>query len=110
MKALAAKLGVEKRGAVGAYFADEKDWRVWLIGDSTTPFFGHPATAKDLSDGGAFHDVKEAFLKAAESEGDAAFVQQQKNSAPDKQPPPGQRIKLQTDAVLDGLIFKLEPR
>ncbi|MBI5768513.1 MAG: peptidylprolyl isomerase [Verrucomicrobia bacterium] len=110
MKALAAQLGVEKRGAVAAYFADDHDWRVWLIGESTTPFFGRPATARDLADGGAFHEVKEAFLKAAQAEGDATFAQQQKTSAPDKQPPPGQRIKLQTDALLDGLIFKLEPQ
>ena len=110
MKALAAKLGVEKRGAVAAYFADDNDWRVWLIGESTTPFFGRPATAKDLEDGGTFHKVKDAFLTAAQAAGDAAFVQQQKSAAPDKQPPPGQRIKLQTDAILDGLIEKLEPK
>jgi len=62
MKALAAKLGVEQRGAVAAYFADDNDWRIWLVGDSTTPFFGRPATAADLGDGAAFHDVKDAFL------------------------------------------------
>jgi cyclophilin family peptidyl-prolyl cis-trans isomerase len=109
MKALAAKLGVTGRGAVAAYFADENDWRVWLIGDSTTPFFGRPATAADLGDGAAFHDVKEAFLKAAQAEGDAAFAAQKKSVPADKPPPAGQRIKLQTDAILDGLISKLTP-
>ena len=108
MKALAAKLGVEKRGAVAAYFADDNDWRVWLVGDSTTPFFGRVPTAADLGDGAAFHDVKEAFMQAAQAEGDAAYAQQKKNASADKQPPPGQRIKLQTDAILDGLISKLE--
>ena len=39
MKALAAKLGVEKKGAVAAYFADDHDWRIWLIGDSTSVIF-----------------------------------------------------------------------
>ncbi|MCX6952033.1 MAG: peptidylprolyl isomerase [Verrucomicrobia bacterium] len=110
MKALAAKLGVETRGAVAAYFADDNDWRVWLIGDSTTPFFGRPATPADLADGSAFHDVKDAFLKAAQAEGDAAYARQQKTAPADKQPPPGQRIKLQTDAILDGLILKLDPK
>ena len=110
MKALAAKLGVEPRGAVAAYFADEKDWRVWLIGDSATPFFGRPATPKDLEEGGSFHSVKDAFLTAAATEGDAAFAAQQKSASPDKQPPPGQHIKLQTDAILDGLISRLEPK
>ena len=110
MKALAAKLGVEKRGAVAAYFADDNDWRIWIIGDSTTPFFGRAATAKDLGDDGAFHDVKDAFLKAAQAEGDATYAAQQKAAPADKQPPASQRIKLQTDAILDGLIIKLEPK
>jgi hypothetical protein len=110
MKALADQLGVESRGAVAAYFADENDWRVWLIGDSTTPFFGRVATPAELGDDGAFHKVKDAFLNAAQAEGDAAFARQQKSAAPDKQPSPGQRIKLQTDAILDGLILKLDPK
>ena len=110
MKALAEKLGVEKRGAVAAYFADEKDWRIWLIGDSTTPFFGRPATAEDLKDDGAFHKVKDTFLAAAQAEGDAAFSRQQKSAPADKPLPPGQHLKLQVDAVLDGLILKLEPK
>ena len=110
MKALAAKLGVEKRGAVAAYFADDKDWRVWLVGESTAPFFGRAATAAELGDGGAFHDVKEAFLKAAQAKGDAAYAAQKKSAPPDKQPPEAQRLKLQTDAMLDGLIEKLGPR
>ncbi|MSU64978.1 MAG: hypothetical protein EXS38_02490 [Opitutus sp.] len=110
MKTLAAKLGVTTRGAVTAYFADENDWRVWLIGDSTTAFFGRPATPAELGDGAAFHDVKEAFLKAAQAEGDDAYEQQKKTSPADKPPAPGQRTKLKTDAILDGLMLKLDPR
>lgn len=110
MKALAAKLGVESRGAVAAYFADEKDWRVWLLGESTAAFFGRAPTPKDLEEGGAFHSVKDAFLTAAAAEGDVAFAEQQKSAPADKQPPPGQRIKLQTDAILDGLILRLDPK
>ena len=110
MKALAARLGVTPRGAVAAYFADDNDWRVWLVGDSTTPFFGRVATAAELGDGAAFHDVKEAFVKAAQAEGDAAYELQKKNAPADKTPPAGQRIKLQTDAILDGLILKLDAK
>jgi len=110
MKALAARLGVTTRGAVAAYFADDNDWRVWLIGDSTTAFFGRVATAAELGDGAAFHDAKEAFMRAAQAEGDAAYEQQKKNAPADKQPPASQRIKLQTDAFLDGLILKLDPK
>ena len=56
------------------------------------------------------HEVKEAFLKTARATGDANFAKQQKDSAADKQPPPAQKVKLQTDALLDSLIFKLEPQ
>jgi cyclophilin family peptidyl-prolyl cis-trans isomerase len=110
MKALAAKLGVAPRGAVAAYFADDHDWRIWLVGDSTTPFFGRVPTSADLADGAAFHDVKEAFVKAAQTEGDAAYAAQKISAPADKQPPAGQRIKLQTDAILDALILKLDPK
>ena len=41
---------------------------------------------------------------------DADFAQQQKAAPSDKPPPPAQRLKLQTDALLDGLITKLEPK
>lgn len=110
MKALAAQFGVTTRGAVAAYFADDNDWRVWLVGDSTTPFFGRVATPAELGDGAAFHDVKEAFIKTAQTAGDNAYAAQKKSAPADKQPPAGQRIKLQTDAILDALIFKLDPK
>ena len=110
MKALAAKLGVTPRGAVAAYFADDHDWRIWLVGDSTTAFFGRVATPAELGDGAVFHDVKDAFVRAAQAEGDAAYELQKKAAPADKPPPAGQRIKLQTDAILDGLIRKLDPK
>jgi hypothetical protein len=110
MKALAEKLGVAKRGALAVYFAADDDWRVWIGDESTAAFFGRPVTAKELRDGDAFHKAKEAFLDATRAEGDAAFAKQKADSPADRQPPPAQHLKLQTDAVLDGLILKLEPR
>lgn len=110
MQALAARLGTLQRGAVAAYFADEDDWRVWIGRESTTAFLGRPASAADLAEGAAFHEAKEAFLTAARAAGDAAFAKEQAAAPADKPVDPAQKLKLQTDAVLDGLIFKLEPR
>jgi len=110
MHALAQKLGVAQRGVLAAYFADEKDWRIWIGDDVTAAFLGRAATPKDLVEEGALHAVKTAFLQAAVAQGDADFAAQQKAAPADKPVPPGQRLKLQTDAVLDGLIAKLEPR
>jgi cyclophilin family peptidyl-prolyl cis-trans isomerase len=109
MRALAEKAGVAKRGAFVAYFADD-DWRVWIGDDLTSAFLGRTASASDLIAEGALHKVKETLLDAAHAAGDAAFLAQQKAAPPDKQPAANQRLKLQTDALLDGLIFKLEPR
>jgi hypothetical protein len=109
MRALAEKHGVAQRGAFVAYFAADDDWRVWVGDESTAVFLGRPTSAKDLVPEGAFHDAKEAFLKAVQAAGDAAFLAQQKAAPPDKPVAANQRLKLQTDALLDGLIFKLEP-
>jgi cyclophilin family peptidyl-prolyl cis-trans isomerase len=110
MKALATKLGVAQRGALAVYFADEDEWRVW-IGDASTPaFVGRAGTAAEFTKSGAIHEVKEAFLKAARAAGEADYERQKKTSAADKQPSPAQRVKLQTDALLDSLIAKLEPK
>ncbi|HVT74464.1 MAG TPA: peptidylprolyl isomerase [Lacunisphaera sp.] len=110
MHALATKLGVDRRGALVAYFADEKDWRVWLSDEAADIFLGHPATPADLAPEGPLHKLKTAFIDAAVAEGDAAYARQQKSSPPDQQPPPAQHLKLQVDALLDHLILKLEPK
>jgi cyclophilin family peptidyl-prolyl cis-trans isomerase len=110
MKALAGKFGVAQRGALVAYFADDDDWRVWLGDESTAAFVGRAGTAKEFTASGAMHEAKEAFLKAARATGEADFLKQQKSSPPDRQPSPQQRLKLRADALLDGLIQKLEPK
>ena len=110
MRALARQLGTEHAGATVAYFADEKDWRVWIGDASTAAFLGRPATAADLGDDGAFHAAKDAFLAAAQAAGDQAYAAQKNSAPPATPPPPAQQLKLQTDALLDALITKLEPK
>lgn len=107
---LATKLGITKTGALALYVADRDEWKLWLGDDSAPVFMGHAGTVKDFMQDGAFHEAKQAFLDAAKAQGDADFAKQQKTAAPDRPPPPGQRLKLQTDAVLDGLIAKFEPK
>lgn len=110
MRALAQKLGTAQRGALAVYFADESEWRVWIGDELAFAFVGKPGTASELTKSGAIHEVKETFLKQAAATGDADFEAQKKSSAADKQPPANQRLKLQTDAILDGLIAKLGPK
>jgi len=110
MRTLARQLGTEHAGATVAYFADEKDWRVWIGDASTSAFLGRPATAADLGDDGAFHAAKDAFLAAAQTAGDQAYAAQKKSAPPATPPPPAQQLKLQTDALLDAIITKLETK
>jgi cyclophilin family peptidyl-prolyl cis-trans isomerase len=107
---LAETLGVAKSGALALYLADRDEWKLWIGDDSAAGFMGRAGTVKDFMPDGAFHEAKQAFLKAARAQGDADFGLQQKTAGASQPPPPGQGLKLQTDAVLDGLIFKLEPR
>jgi cyclophilin family peptidyl-prolyl cis-trans isomerase len=108
MRALAAKLGTAKSGAVVAYFADDNDWRVWLGDDLVPVFLGRPVADGDLRDGGPLHDAKMKLIDTAVAAGDAVFAAQQKAAPADHPPAPGQRIKLQADALLDALLLRLE--
>ncbi len=110
MRGLAQKHGVAQRGAFVAYFAADNDWRIWVGDESTAAFLGRPTSARDLVPEGSFHDAKEEFLKTVQATGDAAFLAQQTAAPPGKPVAANQRLKLQTDALLDGLIVKLEPR
>ncbi|OYU98336.1 MAG: hypothetical protein CFE26_27780, partial [Verrucomicrobiales bacterium VVV1] len=106
---LAEKLGVLQNGALVLYVADRDEWKLW-IGDASAPaFMGRPGTVKDFMQGGAFHEAKQALLNTALAEGTAAYAAQKAAAPADQPPPTTQRLKLITDAVLDALIFKLEP-
>jgi cyclophilin family peptidyl-prolyl cis-trans isomerase len=110
MRAMAARFGVVQRGVCVAYFADEDDWRVWIGDELTSRFVGRAGTAQEFTQSGAMHEAKEAFMKAALAAGEADYARQLNSSPADKPPPPAQKLKLQTDALLDRLIEKLEPQ
>ncbi len=110
LRDLAEKLGVPQNGALVLYIADRDEWKLW-IGDATTAaFMGRTGTVKDFMQAGAFHTAKQALLTTAQAEGTAAYTAQKAAAPSDKQPPTTQRLKLITDAVLDSLILKLEPK
>ncbi len=111
MKALATKLGTLRDGVLVAFFAPD-DWRVWIGDDLVPAFLGRPVAAGDLGEGGALHDVKEAFITAALKAGDAAYAAQQADAekAGRPAPPAAQHLKLQVDALLDALLLRFEPK
>ena len=106
----ARQLGVDKEGALALYIADRDDWRLW-IGDAWLPAFKQSAAP----DGGPInqpelHEAKQAFFAEARAKADAAIAYAAKNATPNQPLTAGQKIKLRTDVVLDGLIFRFEPK
>ncbi len=111
LRDLAERLGVLQNGALVLYVADRDEWKLW-IGDATTAaFMDRPGTVKEFMQGGAFHTAKQTLLTTAQAEGAAAYAAQNpQRSTLNAQPMAPQRLKLITDAVLDSLILKLEPK
>lgn len=109
MQAEAARLGVAQHGALAVYIADEDRWHIFIGTNSVAQFTRSgplgEASRQELSPAQA----REHFLAAAQVRSDEAFAQAQAGAAPDKPLPTGQKVKLKVDAILDGLIFKLEP-
>ena len=113
MRGLAEQLGTARDGALAVYFADDDEWRVW-VGDALVGrFAGRTGTAAELTADGSMHEAKEAFLAAAKARATEELAEQVRAAAAKPgtpAPPPGQRVKLQADAILDGLIRRLAPR
>lgn len=109
MRALTAKLGVDKKGVLAVYFADEPDWRVW-IGDELAPrFVGKSGTAAEFTASGEMHDVKEAFLATTWAAADAAWTAQQARTPVPEADAKARRLALQTHTLVDALIARLTP-
>ena len=105
---LAEKLGVLKQGVLLLYLADRAEWKLWIGDDSAAPFMGLKGTVKDFMQDGAFHQAKQDFLAAARAQAVAAAARA--NPGSNLPLPASQSLKHQVDAILDHLIFKLEPR
>ncbi len=110
LRDLAEKLGVLQSGALVLYVADRDEWKLWVGDVSTVALMGRPGTVKEFMQGSALHEAKQALLTAALAEGTAAYAAQKSSAPVGQMPPPAQHLKLITDAVLDALILKLEPK
>ena len=110
MSALAARLGTGRNGLLVAYFADEKDWRIWLGDEAVATMLGHAPSPEDLVPEGPLHKIKMAFIEAAVAQGDAEYAAQVKAAPAGEIVPASQQLKLQMDAMLDRLIYLYEPK
>lgn len=90
----ASRLGTDQAGALVLYCADTDTWHC-IPGEKTRAALG---TSDDLT----------RFLAAARREAESAEAYAQSRLPEGQTLTPAQKLKLHTDAVLDGLITKLE--
>jgi cyclophilin family peptidyl-prolyl cis-trans isomerase len=105
----AARLGVAQRGVLAVYIADEDRWQVFIGTNSVTSFARTGPLGEAIKQKISPAQALENFLAAARLRSDEALAHAQASATPDKPLPAGYAVKLKVDAVLDGLIFKLEP-
>jgi len=107
MRALAAKLGVLADGVLIVYFVDEDDWRVWIGNELTPRFVGRPGTAEEFTKNGAMHEAKEAWLADVFAESDRSWTLLRQVT--DNHPMPSDRLRLQAEALANGIEAKFSP-
>jgi cyclophilin family peptidyl-prolyl cis-trans isomerase len=105
----AGRLGVAKTGALAIHFADQDQWHLRIGHDSVSAFINSTALGEKSKSGKTLEQATQEFLAAARVRSAEFIAKAEKNAPPNKPLTPGQKIKYQVDAVLDGLIFKLEP-
>lgn len=104
----AARLGVATRGALAIYFANADTWHIRIGADSVEHFLKTDANGENSKRAGSVDEVLRALLEAATGRSAQSIATMQARLTPDDPMTDARRIKLKTDSVLDGLIFKLE--
>jgi cyclophilin family peptidyl-prolyl cis-trans isomerase len=109
-KSMAKELMLPPASVLAVYFVDTAQWGLWIGDGQLAQFVGHPGTLQDFLKDGALMKAKQDFLATAKTLADQYTAEAAKAAAPDKPLTNGQKIKYQVDAVLDGLLFKFEPK
>ena len=112
MNGLAAMMKVNQRGALAVYLADRDQWLIRIAPDSAADFIAGPrasdGTKPAVLSGKTLDQARDEFLATAREQADR-FIANAAKAAPGQVLGPPQKLKLHVDAILDGLIFRLEP-
>ena len=106
----AARLGVAQRGALAIYFASTDAWHVRIGAESAVHFLQSGPNGEKAPPATSVATAVDDLLTAAHARSAEMIAAMIKRLAPEDPITDGRRIKLKADAVLDGLIFKLENR
>ncbi|MBS0664109.1 MAG: peptidylprolyl isomerase [Verrucomicrobia bacterium] len=105
---LARRLDLPADGTLAVYFADRAQWVLWIGDGHLAAFTGRAGSAAELARDGTLHRAKREFLRAALADGERTAAEFARDSAPNQILTPAERLKFDVDAVLDGLILRLE--
>lgn len=105
-----ARLGVAKRGALAVYFAKPDRWHIRIGTESAEHFLQTNAIGEKAAPAGSVDEALRKLLEAASARSAESIAAMIKRLPPEDPMTDARRIKLKADAVLDGLIFKLENR
>lgn len=102
-KRIATELGIVNDGVLAVYLVDRDTWALWIADSKLAKFLPEGTTAAT-----SLHDRKQAFIAQAKTRAALVIAKAEKAAPPDKPLLPAQKIKLQIDEVLDGLIALFE--
>lgn len=106
----AARLGVAKRGALAIYFANADQWHICIGTESAAHFLQSGPNGETAAPAASVPAAVGDLLKSASTRSAEMIAAMITRLPPEDPITDGRRIKLKADAVLDGLIFKLETR
>lgn len=110
LETMSQKLGTDKQGAFAVYLADKDEWQLRIGDDSLAAFLGTTPPADVAQLRMVLNEAKLNFLADAHKNADTAIAWSEAHPIAGNPLTPAQRIKLQVDAVLDGMILKIEPK
>lgn len=104
----ALRLGVARQGAVALYVASEDQWHIRIGEASVTHFLQSNAIGEKSPPVASVDEALKTLLAAAKERTAQNIATMTARLAADDPMTDARRIKLKVDAVIDGLIFKLE--
>ncbi|MEI8108985.1 MAG: peptidylprolyl isomerase [Verrucomicrobiota bacterium] len=105
----AARLSVAQRGALAVYFANDDRWLIHIGSDSIPRFLQTGPNGESATPSPSLPNAITELLAAAKIRSNQAIDAMIKRLPPTDPITEARKIKLRTDAVIDALIFKLEP-
>jgi hypothetical protein len=101
---------VAKRGALAIYFANADQWHICIGTESAAHFLQCGPNGEKAAPAASVPAAVGDLLKSASTRSAEMIAAMIKRLPPEDPITDGRQIKLKADAVLDGLIFKLETR